>query len=50
MISLQRPNNIAVLLVDGSDIGEVMIKLTEEEAVTETRVIETLVVPTVEEE
>ena len=35
--------------MDGSDIGEVMIKPTEE-AVTETWVIATLVVPTVEED
>ena len=35
--------------MDGSDIGEVMIKPTEE-VVTETWVIATLVVPTVEED
>ena len=39
-----------VLLVDGSDFGEVMIKPTEGVAATETRVIATLVVPTVEED
>ena len=46
MMSLERPD-IAVLLVDGS---EVMMKPTEEEAFTETLVIATLVLPTVEED
>ena len=36
--------------MDGSDIGEVMIELTEGVVVTETLVIATLVVPTVEED
>ena len=36
--------------MDCSDIDEVMIKPTEEEAFTETWVIVTLVLPTVEED
>ena len=36
--------------MDGSDIREVMMKPTEEEALTETLVIATLVLPTVEED